>query len=115
MPETKRYPLEGCSELEVKYFDWHCSAAKGCGAGDHFMQIRNVGCGVKEPTTLSYQKGERPYKDEYIDGKVLIEAESMGRQIDVLRVRFTYTLVQPDGKAGEAARASGERATEGPN
>lgn len=109
LPKVGRYDVEGCSELDVKYFDWHCSFSKGCGEGDPFMQIRNVGCGNKEPVTISYKAGEHIYKDEHLQGKVIIEAATAGRQIDVLRVRLSYTEVPSGANAAVATPAVGPK------
>lgn len=88
-----RYDLEGCSELEVRVTDWHCVSAKGCGADDAFMQIRNVGCGAGKPVVVPFAQGARPYNDGMIKGTVLVESKDSGPQIDVLRVRLSYGLV----------------------
>jgi hypothetical protein len=104
MPATGRYDLEGCSELEVKFLDWHCSSAKGCGEDDQFMQLRNIGCGSKTPKVIPYKKGVHPFQDDNIDGRVIVEAEEGNRQIDVLRVRFSYSLQTKTGAKAEAGK-----------
>jgi hypothetical protein len=87
-----RYDVEGCSELDIRVTDWHCVFAKGCGEGDPFLQIRNTGCGPGRPVIIPFKPGEHRYSDGVLKGKVVVEAEDNGRQIDVLRVRLTYGL-----------------------
>ncbi|HMV66947.1 MAG TPA: FHA domain-containing protein [Myxococcota bacterium] len=106
MANTGRYDLEGCSELEVKFLDWHCSSAKGCGESDQFMQLRNIGCGPKTPKVIPYKKGVFPFTDEYIDGRVIVEAEAGSRQIDILRVRFSYSLQAKGAAKADAGRGA---------
>ena len=74
-----------------------------CGGDDPFMQIRNVGCGAGRPVIIPFAAGDRPYNDGVIRGKVTVESKDSGPQIDVLRVRLTYGMV--DG--GEAKTAAG--------
>jgi len=96
MPTAGRYDLEGCSELDVRFTDWHCVFSKGCGPEEPFMQIQNTGCGSPKKTVIPFKPGERPYNDGVLKGRILVEAEDSGRQIDVLRVKMVYSVVGDD-------------------
>ncbi len=85
-----RYPMEGCSELEVTTNDWHCLFTKACGANSKFLTIHNIGCGEAAPARYPYARALSPYMDDHIEGRVSVESIDVDGQIDVLRVRMAY-------------------------
>ncbi len=90
--DSGRYELEGCGELAIELEDWHCLRSKGCSTSSPFLHVRNPGCGIMSETVYPYENGSHVYEDAHIRGKFIIETAAQGRQLDVLRVRFAYTL-----------------------
>lgn len=85
-----RYPLDGCSELEVSTKDWHCLFTKACGANSNFLTIENIGCGEAKPARYPYARAINSYDDGVLEGRVSVESIDVDGQIDVLRVRMAY-------------------------
>lgn len=87
-----RYDLEGCGELEVEIEDWHCLFTKGCGESSTFATMHNVGCGPAPKVAMPFARGLHLYDDGIYRGGVAIESIDQDRQIDVLRMRFSYRV-----------------------
>jgi hypothetical protein len=115
LDEARRYDIEGCGDLEVTAEEWHCSSSKGCSASDTFMVLKNPGCGTNKELRVPYKSGKYTFKDGFIEGVLRLETAESARQIDALRVRFTYTPLDPSGSpdagsAGAGAEADARRA-----
>lgn len=97
--EAGTYDLQGCAELKVKVNTWHCNSAKGCDESDPFLEAQNVGCGRSNPKRIPFTNGKHEYKDSAIEGYFVVENYEAEGQIDVLRARFVYGLVEQKAEA----------------
>jgi hypothetical protein len=105
-PGTVTLDPPGCSVLEVTTGSWHCSLWRLCFPNRTFLEVRQVGCGAPHPlVSTAYGGGVIAGADGNVEVRALVEGSTGANQVDVVRARVAYRLVEQAPVQAEVERA----------